>query len=118
MTALEAIALTDALLPNAYDTACKLRWLSELDGMIFRELLSWHEDAPEAPGTLREEDTLLVGAPYHGLYADYLAAMIHMHDAEFERYSNAMLRYNSAYAAFACDYNRNHMPLCRAKIRR
>ncbi len=119
MRALEAIALLDALLPNSYEQELKLRWLSELDGMIYRELLSWYEGAPEkAPGALGEEDELLVASPYDGLYADYMAAMIHLHDAEFERYANAMLRYNSAYSAFAADYNRKHMPRNRAKVHR
>ena len=117
MKALEAIALVDTLLPNSYETELKLRWLNELEGMLYRELLCWHENAPAAPKELGEDDALLIEAPYHALYADYLAAMIHLHDAEFERYTNAMLRYNAAYAAFAADYNRTHMPLQGAKLR-
>ncbi len=111
MKALEAIALTDALLPNVYEAELKLRWLLELDGMIYRELLMWHENAPEEPRGYSNESELLASAPYTGLYADYLAAMIHMHDGEFERYTNAMLRFNSAFSAFAADYNRRNMPL-------
>lgn len=112
MTTTEAIAMADALQPNAYEQTLKLHWLSELDGMICREVLAWHEDAPAPPAPYGPgEATLLVGEPYSALYADYLLAMMDMHDAEFDRYTNAMIRFNSAYSAFANDYNRTHRPL-------
>ena len=39
MTINEAIEQLDKLKPNAYETAEKVRWLSELDGQITDELL-------------------------------------------------------------------------------
>ena len=99
MKAIEAIALADALLPNGFDTELKLSWLCELEGMIYRELLSWHENAPTPPESLSEESELLVGAPYNGLYVDYLCAKIHLHNAEFEWYSNAMMRFNTTLSS-------------------
>lgn len=116
MRAIDAVSLCDELLPNAYSQEIKLQWLSELDGMIYRELIVWHEGAGEAPEAYSEQSELLVGAPYTGLYADYIAAMIHMRDAEFERYTNAMLRFNSAYSSFADAYNRAHKPLQNNKV--
>ena len=116
MKAIEAIALTDALLPNAYDESIKLRWLGDLDGMILRDVCAWHEDVPGAQSLYSCDSELIAKPPYTGMYADYLAAMIHMHDAEYERYTNAMIRFNSAYAAFAADYNRGHKPLQDNKV--
>lgn len=112
MTTTQALAMADALQPNAYQDTLKLRWLSELDGMIYREVFAWHEGAPpERAPYGAAEATLLVGEPYSTLYTDYLLAMMNMHDAEFDRYTNAMLRFNSAYSAFADAYNRTHRPL-------
>lgn len=62
------------------------------------------------------DSPLSVYEPYTGLYGDYLAAKIHYHDAEYTRYTNAMIRFNSAVAAYAADYTRRHRPKQAHKI--
>ena len=48
MTIREAIELVDRLKPNQYGSADKLRWLSELDGVVWHEIWSAHETAVPA----------------------------------------------------------------------
>lgn len=40
MTIREALETVDRLKPNQYGSADKLRWLSELDGAVYREILT------------------------------------------------------------------------------
>ena len=55
MTIAEALAQADALRPNEFEAAVKLRWLSTLDGQIHAELLQAHaplprrDTSPDAP---------------------------------------------------------------------
>lgn len=39
----EAIETVDRLLPNQYETPDKVRWLSELDGIVYRDIICTHE---------------------------------------------------------------------------
>lgn len=110
MRALDVIAVVNALYPNAYDAARKLRWLTTIEASLHRDIVSWHADAPDPPGTCTDETVLLADEPYATLYVDYLAAMMSMLDGEYERYTNAMVRHNAAYCAFANHYNRTHAP--------
>ncbi len=43
MTIREALETVDRLKPNQYGSADKLRWLSELDGAVYREILTQHD---------------------------------------------------------------------------
>ena len=43
MTIREALEPVARLKPNQYGSADKLRWLSELDGAVYREILTQHE---------------------------------------------------------------------------
>lgn len=111
ITAGDAIALADSLCPNTYEGSLKIAWLRELDGMIHREIFSWHEDVPAESNECFDEQTLLiVPTPYSSLYADYLMAQIYQHNGENEPYTNAEIRFNSSLSAYADWYNRTHMP--------
>ena len=46
----EAIETVDRLLSNQYETPDKVRWLSELDGIVYRDIICTH--ATVRPGTL------------------------------------------------------------------
>ena len=70
MTIAEALAQADALRPNEFEAAVKLRWLSTLDGQIHAELLQAHAqlpgreaspDAPAAPASPNAADPLCRG---------------------------------------------------------
>lgn len=49
MTIQEAINRVDALRPNAQKREWKIRWLSELDGLIYHEIILTHERAHAGP---------------------------------------------------------------------
>ena len=43
MTIAEAIDLTDKLTPNAYEETDKVRWLLEIDMLVYDDLISTHD---------------------------------------------------------------------------
>lgn len=116
MTIKDAINRVDALLQNTYPTVEKVLWLSELDGMVKREIIDTHVGGDAVRFTGYDVNTsmdtvLLVPAPYDKIYLWWLEAQIHKHNEENNRWNNAIVLYNSEWQAFAEYYNRNHMPL-------
>lgn len=116
MTCGAIIALVDKLKPNRFTAEQKYQWLSDLDGMIVRELIETHEGSPlTAPFAgyrpEKDEDTeLLVPAPYDGLYRWYLESQIDLGNMEIAKYNNAKALFNQAYITYTDHYNRTHMP--------
>ena len=115
MTIREAMETVDRLKPNQYGSADKLRWLSELDGAVYREILTQHElDAPAFTGYTPETDldgtALLIGWPYDGIYRWYLEMKIDDANGEMTKYNNSAAKYNTYYQAYQNAYNRAHMP--------
>lgn len=123
MTAGEVIALVDKLKPNRFSAEEKYRWLTDIDGMIVRELIDTHEDSPltgEFTGYIpeRDEDTkLIAAAPYDGLYRWYLESQIDLANMEIAKYNNSKNLFNQAYLTFTDHYNRTHMPRQRGGFR-
>ena len=112
MTLEEAISLCDRVKPNQYSRNEKIRWLSDVDGQIQREMWDYVEPV-EFAGYDEEtpvETLLLAPKPYEGMYEAYLSAQIDLHNGEFTRYQNSAQLYNSIFAAFAGWYRREHMP--------
>ena len=95
MTVSQAIGRTDELLPNAYTAAEKLRWLNQVEGMLWEalgagEFTPFPEDGdPDAP--------LRAPHPYDSLYLRWLEAQIHYANGEFSRYNNAIALYNTEW---------------------
>ena len=115
MTIREALETVDRLEPNQYGSADKLRWLSELDGAVYREILTQHETQTAAfAGYTPEADldgtVLLIEWPYDEIYRWYLEMKIADANGEMTRYNNAMAKYNAYYTAYQYFYNRTNMP--------
>ena len=114
MTIREAMEIADRLKPNAYEKEDKLRWLSELDGAVYTEILKNHWPVPEAfsgyPEHTDLETVLLIPYPFEEIYRWYLEMKMDDANAELERYNNSAAKYNTYYQAFAAWYNRTHMP--------
>ena len=115
MTIKEAISQVDALLQNTYDYKDKVRWLSDLDWMVKRELVDTHEGAESVNFVGYDVDTdpdtvLLAPAPFDKMYLRYLEAQIHKHNEENTRWNNAIMLYNNEWQSFADHYNRTHLP--------
>lgn len=118
MTILEAIARVDAAKPNVCQQSEKIKWLSELDGIVKNEIIDTHEGGEGVTFSGYTEDTnlntvLLVPAPYDEVYIHFLEMRIDYANNEYGKYNNSMMMYNSAYSAFEKHYNRDHMPISR-----
>lgn len=112
MKGIEIIERVDSLEYNQYDTEQKLRWLHQLDGQIYREVIERHEGAPPMPPSyITGQEELLVGEPYgEPMYTSYLLAQIALYNGEMSRYNTHGMSYNNQYMAWSADYNRTHMP--------
>lgn len=123
MTAGEAIAFVDKMKPNRFSAEEKFRWLTDIDGMIVRELIETHEDSPLTAPFVgyrpeKDEDTvLIVPAPYDGLYRWYLESQIDLGNMEIAKYNNTKALFNQAYITYTDHYNRTHMPKQRGGFR-
>lgn len=111
----EAISELRSLKPNQYSDETLLRWLSDLDGQIYEEVLKNAEDAPFPPllpYKIQEDmdKELLAPFPHEGLYISYLGMQVDFHNGEYTRYNNGMVMFNLAYQMFADAWTRNHMP--------
>jgi hypothetical protein len=123
MTLNEAIAKIDSLKPNQYTFAEKVAWISDVDGRIYRDLITKHENPEEKTwdGPYDEDSSsalvLLAYEPYTDLYIYYMMAMIDQYNGEYTRYNNDMEQFNNSYQAFADDYIRNNKSVMEHKFR-
>ena len=120
----ECIQLVNSTMPNPYDYNTKARWVRECEGKVFRELyllnpqgFSWG-----SPTDYLQEE-LSLPAPYNNIYALYLEAQIHYHNAEPDRYNMTMTLFNQSWHELCVlfgqdidvsDFRRN--PLVRSEI--
>lgn len=116
MTIIEAIEKIDALKPNSYTSGEKVRWLSQLDGIVKEEIIDTHVNDGEIEFTGYDDDTdegteLLVPYPYDSIYVTWLEARIDYANGEYGKYNNSNSMYNTEFLAYQNYYNRNHMPL-------
>ena len=98
------------------DDQDKARWLIELDGRIWREIVqkSEHDTPPEEPPKEWPEDgdkQLLVASPYDSIYDLHLMAQMEFALREYGNYNNSMAAFNSLLDIYACHYRNNHMPV-------
>jgi hypothetical protein len=115
MTVMEALHRADALKPNMYTNAEKIKWLSILDGIIKKEIIDTHEGGEDVVFCGYEEDVeltteLLVPAPFDDIYIHWLEAQIDYTNGEYGKYGNSKAMYNTSYDAYKNHYNRTHMP--------
>lgn len=121
MTIIEAINRIDLIKPNTFERLEKTRWLSTLDGIIKSMIIDTHEGGENVTFKGYDADTdtttvLLVPAPYDEIYLYWLESKIDYWNAEYARYQNSMIMYNTAYAAFEQYYNRTHRPLSKKRF--
>ncbi len=117
MTVMGAINHLNAVKPNSYGQAEKIKWLSTLDGIIKAEIIDTHEGASEVATKFKGYTdsslvaTLLVEHPYDDIYIKWLEAQIDYANGEYGKYNNSIAMFNTAYEAYAKYYNRTHMPI-------
>lgn len=125
MTLKEAIENVDTLKPNMIPYADKVRWVSELDGRVYQEILLLHERnarEPELPMFFAgyDENTpgdtvLFIEEPYANIYFYQLASQIELANAELAKYNNSAALLANALRTYSACYTRTHMPVQRVK---
>lgn len=115
MTILEAINKIDTLKPNNYTHDDKIKWLSNLDGIIKKEIIDTHEGGESIVFNGYDSNTpletvLLVPNPYDDIYLKWLESQIDYTNAEYRKYNNSASAYNTAYSVFERYYNRQNKP--------
>ena len=115
MTISQAIEQIDNLLHNTYPQEVKVKWLSQVDSSIKKNLLDTHESPPVVEFTGYDEGVsldvvLLAPEPYSDLYIRWLEAQIHYYNGEYDRYNQALTTYNAVMRDYVNDYNSTHMP--------
>lgn len=116
----EALAQIDELKVNRYSEHQKIQWLSDLDGMVWREIILTHEGV--TPGAVFKgynqetplDTELLVPAPYTEIYKHWLSAQIDDNNRDTNEYSKSMVRFNAAWQTLGDYWTRTHMPISRA----
>ena len=116
MTIAEAISNVDKLKPNGYTERQKMSWLSNLDGVIFKEVFLTHENSPiesfEGYDNAPMDTELLIPYPYdEDVYNYFLQKNIDKENGEIAKYNQSAVLYNNALLSFLNYYNRNHMPI-------
>lgn len=87
-----------------------LKWLSELDGMVWEDIVRGQCPPPCLPYTAGADmdRQMLIPFPHDEVYITYLGAKIDYSNEEYERYNNAMMMYNAQLQAFADAWMRSH----------
>lgn len=115
-TLYDVIAQVNKLKPNLYDEIDMVNWLSDIDLLIYKEVIETHEDPPVESFTGYDAQTdihsteVLVEPPYDELYRWYLETQIDLTNHEVDKYNRSVMLFKSALADFKAYYNRTHLP--------
>lgn len=122
MTLAEVLERIDRERPGESTEEEKLRWISQVDGQWYREMVLTHEGAEEttfAPYTTDGDKSvaLLIAPPYDEVYIHFLYMQTDQRLGEIERYNNDAALYNQGMLEARQAYNREHMPLQGSSLR-
>ena len=117
----QAIDRVDEMRPNMMSRELKIAALSELDGVIWREIIAKHYPKPgeeirhaAMPEYDRDTDPgtmLLVRQPYDNLYLYWLLTKVDEQNMETDKYNNDRTMFNNAYDTWSDYWTRTHMPI-------
>lgn len=96
ITPAQVLEQVDALVPNQYAKAEKLRWLAQAEGFVRRELC---RETGELP-VLTEVTELTAEPPFDELYRHYVEAQVHYANGETARYNSAAGLWNNAFLTY------------------
>lgn len=82
-----------------FDEYALTDWLSEVDGKLAMDFFKFPVWEGYCDDTDSDEE-LLVSHPWDDFYVQYLAAMIHYSNMEYEQYTAAMQMYNAKELEF------------------
>ena len=121
MTIQEALDLADQMKPNMMTRPVKIRYLSEIEGMIHEEILMRHahtEEQETRPVYDTESDPgteLLAPSPYDMVYVYWMMSRIDQLNQEMDKYNNDRALFENAYQMAADWINRTKMPISRTR---
>lgn len=109
----EIISTVDVMRPNnKITTEQKIKWLSDIDGQIYNELIETREDNEISYKPYTEvNDTLIIPPPYTNTYVFYVLAQMDMQENEIGKYNNDISMFDTEYTAFRNYYNQKHKAL-------
>ena len=82
--------------PAEIDDTILLDWINQLEGQILHEIFLL--DLSEiTPYTATPTEALAAPYPYDGIYLLWMEAQVDFANGEYERYTNTMQRYNTAW---------------------
>lgn len=114
-----ALDRADMMKPNMMERALKVAALSELDGLIHREIILKHEHEASMDtfdGYTEDTDSgteLLAPWPYDEMYGYWLMCKIDEQNLEYDKYQNDRTEFNNRYEMFHDWWRREHMPIQR-----
>lgn len=116
MTIQKAVDTAKELKPHKYSDDQVIEWLSDLDQLLYKEIISKHEghdiEEPAAySATIDMDKELIVPEPYSEVYIAHLYAKIDFFNGDMNRYNNSMLMYNSKFNDYTSWFNRTYMPV-------
>lgn len=114
MTIQEVITEVDELNPNVIDEGLKIKWLNDIENIIYIELVlprqgSEHIEKPDITIASDYSHELIADIPYSRLYVEYILSKIDYTNREYDSYNNMVQQFNESYKEFVAYYNRNHM---------
>ena len=109
----EAISYFDEQCPNQYTRENKIAWISELDELIYDNIIKdrVNPDITEFNGYSDDTDgstELLVPKLFSEIYRYFLEKSVNYANREIGAFNNAMQMFNSYYENYYAWYNRNH----------
>ena len=116
MTLQEALDLCDEMKPNMMSRKLKVKYLSEIEGLIHAEILMkhWHTPTearrPEYTEDSDEGTVLIVPDPYSMVYVYWLMQKIDLMNQEDIRYNNDRMQFEQAYMTMGDWWNRTYRP--------
>ena len=113
----DAIEQATALRDTDVSNDQMVKWLSDLDGQLCEDVFSQYGETPEDWETVwpygsystDKNKELLVGAPWDGMYVDFLVMRIDLQHADYERYNNDATLFGSRRQAWANWMTREHV---------
>lgn len=116
MQIIEAIQRIDALKPNQYTQSDKVKWLSTLDLLVYKQVFLTHDDCPIESFDGYTDSTsldteLLADEPYSEMYISWLESKIDYMNSEYTKYNNSVMKFNEDFSLFRNAWNHDHRHL-------
>ena len=117
----EALDLADQMKPNMLQRNVKLMFLTEIDRIIYQELVLKHEHTaeeekePKYDSDTDEGTELIMPSPYDMLYVYWLMSKIDLVNMEMEKYNNDRALFENKYGEGSDWWTRERMPIQRTR---